>query len=624
MEGRKIMLKFLSTIRSKTDSLEQESIALVFVLALALYFSFGFYHLTKFDTADEHFWIDQDRISQYWNAVEKQDWKKTRINNKPGITLAYVSGIGLIFDKNHSNQIKERGDVFTEYNSREFQRINFLYRFPLLIFNGLFSFFFFWVIKKLTENAWIGLWTAALILLSPIILGISQIVNPDSLSWLFCSAAIFSFLLFLKNGLKKTALLAALFLGMALATKYIALILVYFFFFIFLSRIIFSYEKEKENPEAFSRKILKQAGAYLAIVGGGFLIFSVLMPAVFMKSKYLFNDIINFNNTGFIFWTTICADILIILDAYFLRGRAILFFLKYLSRYKNIFFRSIIAAVFGICFFTLINWTFGFNFFNLDSVPFDSRQSDFFMSLAFWKKIILQARPLVFSLTPAVLILTLFIWIKIIFKKTRYDFFIYALSAFVLIYWVAVTIQNLLVNIRYGIILQPLVIFLSVLGLWEILNYKAFLKVNKIIISLVIIFASTVSLWLIKPFYFNYANDLLPKNNLIASAWGYGGYEAGEFINSAAGGQKSVVIADYPGVCPFIFGQCVDISNDNRKKVIEVLNKNQNDVYFVLTRRGQIRWGYIGQFIEAAKNPPLWELNIDNRPENFVRAYKQN
>jgi hypothetical protein len=617
------MLKFLNTIRQKLNNSEKRVIGLIFLLALALYFSFGLYHLTKFDTADEHFWVDSDRIEQYWNAVGKGDWKKTRINNKPGITLAYISGVGMFFDKKHNEQIKERGDVFASYDSQKFQKINFLYRFPLLLFNGLFSLFFFWVITKLTGNRWIGLWSSTLILLSPILLGISQIVNPDALSWLFCSATIFSFLLFLKTGLKKVAVLTAIFLGLALATKYIALILVYFLFFILLSHLLFFSQKTVEEKGLSSKEIAKISSAYLAIIFGGFLSFSFLMPAVFVKSKYLFDDVIDFNHKGFIFWSVLSLDAIIALDAFFWKSRVVLFCVKYFMRYKKLIFKTSTAIVLGLSLFTLINWAFKINLFNLEVVPFDSRQSDFFSSLPFWKKLILQARPLVFSLTPVVLFALLFIWLKTIFQKTKHAFLIYVLTAFVLIYWLAVTMQNLLVNIRYGIILTPLVIFLSALGIWEFLQYPKFQKLNKFFVSLTIIAVSVISLWLVKPFYFNYANIFLPEKYLITGAWGYGGYEAGVAINSLNRGEKATVIADYPGVCPFVNGECVDISNDNRKKVLALLNQNQQGVFYVLTRRGQERWGYIGQFIEAKKKPPLWELLIDDRPGNFIQVYRQ-
>ena len=51
----------------------------------------------------------------------------------------------------------------------------------------------FRIIKKITGNEWIALFSATGILLSPILLGMSQIVNPDSLFWIFASSSFFSF-----------------------------------------------------------------------------------------------------------------------------------------------------------------------------------------------------------------------------------------------------------------------------------------------------------------------------------------------------------------------------------------------------------------------------------------------
>lgn len=593
-------------------------------LSLLIYFSFGLFHLAKFETADEHFWIDNDRIADYWRQMGEHDWKGTRINNKPGITLAYISGIGMFFDNDHSHLLIEQKDFFSKYNTEQSEYINFIYRLPILIFNGLFSLFFFWVVKKLTNNVWISLWTASLILLSPILLGISQIVNPDSLSWQFCAGAIFSFLLFLKDGSKKAILLTALFLGLALATKYIALILFYFLFYAFLAHFIFYYAEGKKNEPALSKKIMSVSIAYLGAVIGGFLVFSLLMPAVFVRPKYLFSDIINFGHTGFIFWTMIGVDILIIIDGIF-KGRTMAFFLKHADRIKNIFFKSITAIVFGLCLFTFLNWITGLNLFNLEAIPFDSRQSDLFISLPFWQKLILQARPLVFSLTPIVLAPLMFIWVKAIFGKLKYGFLIHVISAFIFAYWIAVTFQNLLTNIRYGIILQPMAIFIAVLGIWEILHYEKLRAINKYLISTIIISFSVLSLWMIKPFYFDYTNIFLPNTDVIAGAWGYGGYEAAQYLNSLPDSGNQIVISDYNGVCPFTKSPCAYMYSDNIKDLFQIITEKDNseNIYYVITRRGQLRWGYISYFDQLKKQLPLWELEIDSRPGNFIRVYRQ-
>ncbi|HDZ85159.1 MAG TPA: hypothetical protein ENH35_01240, partial [Candidatus Moranbacteria bacterium] len=69
---------------------KKTSLPVKFFLALSLiiYFLFGFNHLTESVTSDEHYWV-YDRVPEYWEAISNQKWKKTRVNDKPGITLAY-------------------------------------------------------------------------------------------------------------------------------------------------------------------------------------------------------------------------------------------------------------------------------------------------------------------------------------------------------------------------------------------------------------------------------------------------------------------------------------------------------------------------------------------------------
>ena len=67
-----------------------------------------------------------------------------------------------------------------------------------------------------------------------------------------------------------------------------------------------------------------------------------------------------------------------------------------------------------------------------------------------------------------------------------------------------------------------------------------------------VIFSSVKEIKGIYPFYFNYTNELLPKNDIITTAWGYGGYEAAKFINNLSDDPKSTIVwTDYGGVCSF-------------------------------------------------------------------------
>ena len=66
-------------------------------LTVIVFASFGFYHLGKFETTDEHLW-KYKRIGDYWEGWREWKLEKTYINDKPGITVGIFSGLGLIPD----------------------------------------------------------------------------------------------------------------------------------------------------------------------------------------------------------------------------------------------------------------------------------------------------------------------------------------------------------------------------------------------------------------------------------------------------------------------------------------------------------------------------------------------
>lgn len=583
---------------------------LLLLIPLAIYFAFGVFHLSKFETADEHFWIDNDRIHRYWNSIAEKKWKGTRVSDKPGITLAYVSGIGMLFE--NKNGISEGEGLFSKHDPNQMEHDNFVFRLPLLIFNGLFAFFFFWILRKLF-NGWIALWSASLMLLSPVLLGVSQIVNPDSLSWIFLPATIFSYLAWLKFGENKFAYLSTLFLGLMLATKYIGVILFPFLFLLDLLCFYFQREKSSDKIKYFSI-------GYFGIVSGAFLIFSMFMPAVFVKSQYLFKDLIGAKGMDNIFWPIMALDLLIILDAHFWESRILKFFLDKFNSLKK--YLMIIPAylILAVSVFVFLNWSLELDIFNINDLPFDLRQADLFSGLPLYQKIILQFRPFIFALTPLTLVFFFWTLYRQRIEEAKYQFEISAIVLFFVSYFAAVTCQNLLVTIRYGIILYPLAIVLAAIGIFDWSEKYPKLKKAHIFSSVVIF--SVASLWLAKPFYFNYTNDFLPKSYLITGAWGYGGREAADFLNDLPDAENITVVSDYSGACGFVKGNCVEMSNDVRDDLIKKFAEGTEGWYFVVSRRGQVRWNYVHEFNQFNGQKPLWEMEIDNRPENYIRVYQ--
>ena len=177
---------------------------LLFVIPIVIYFWFGFQHLNQFETADEHLWISDiytGRIQQYWTAIDQKDWSKTRINDKPGVSLALISGIGMrIYGEGEVREkVIKKENLWTIYSPSKAMETYRLYRLPIVICNGIMGIFFLLALWRLTKKHWLALTGAALIMMSPILIGISQIINPDAFLWVFSFAAMLSFALFLKK-----------------------------------------------------------------------------------------------------------------------------------------------------------------------------------------------------------------------------------------------------------------------------------------------------------------------------------------------------------------------------------------------------------------------------------------
>ncbi len=110
----------------------------------------------------------------------------------------------------------------------------------------------------------------------------------------------------------------------------------------------------------------------------------------------------------------------------------------------------------------------------------------------------------------------------------------------------------------------------------------------------------------------------------MTDAWGYGGYEAAEYLNALPDAKNLTAWSDYYGFCEFFVGKCLTAYNFDKNTI--------SPDYYVLTRRGRIR--YWSRYETWEKNSglvaykyydttnPVWELLIDNNKQNYVRVFK--
>lgn len=619
------------------------TIAFLFLIA-GSFFSFGLYHLAKFETVDEHFW-KYDRVPKYWmDGILKHNAIKTYINDKPGITTAIISGAGLPFIQSpQEHRIRDSkitdNDNYTVYDSSQAERINFALRLPLLIINSLLLLYLFWIVNKLTHSNVLSFLVITFIGLSPILIGISQIINPDTFLWSCGFGALISYWVFLKENQKKYIILATLFTGLAILSKYTGTILFFIFPISLLVHFLFAEKKELEAP-LFSTEVKKHIFWLIFILAGASIIYSLGMPAVFVKAKYFLRGTILSPAFKSLATPTGLFLLVMLLDAQLFKSKGISYILNFLKKYANVILKILSVTTFIFIIFLFINSWFGQNFIPLDNVrenAYYEKELNFPMFdndsslVKIFKKIAVEAYPLPFSISPVALFFISFLLLMIVIKKKIIlEEYILIILLIIPIFLVGALMSGLLLNPRYMIMLYPLIFMLAAIGCYEfILLAQSFCKINKhyIIISMfgLIFVSGFISLWTIKPFYFNYMSDLLPKDQLITDSWGYGSYEAAQYLNGLPDAENIVIWADRSAICQFIKGRCIrDYKIDLSKTIPD---------FFVFTRRGQIRHQFIWENPNLAKKPSseyydetktknLWKLSIGGREDNFIRIVK--
>jgi 4-amino-4-deoxy-L-arabinose transferase-like glycosyltransferase len=587
---------------------------------LTVYIAFGTYHLEKFLTADEHYWVSE-RIPRYWNALSEGKWIRTFINDKPGISIALVSGVGTLLYPYSEDHCPEQENRLLACNTEVTGPMYQAFRFPLLLTNGLLLIVLFFLIERLW-NSRTAFFTVLFSAWSPILLGISQIVNPDTLLWSFGAVALFSYFSLLYFEEKKYFFLTLFSLTFAVLSKYVALVLLPFFLAVAVFRFL-----SQEDTEA--RSLLKKdILSWLCLVCGTGILVCFFVPALLLDAKYIQEFIQTVPDREKFAFIGGVLFFLLLFDTFLLKN----FLLQSLRRVRQAFdgCGHFLALFFLILFGGLImvrNFFPDWSLFTL--IAFDLKDlSDarYYTDIPnFFEAFLLEWNPVVFSLTPIVLLS--FAWLLISLFRKKYPekmLLVCSILFFFVAYSVLLIFSNVLTTPRYSILLYPLFSFLGALGLSLFLDQHVLSAFQK---KMVIGGGALFSLWslfLSAPFYFNYTNALLPQNALIQDAWGYGGYEAARYLNGLPDAKNLTVWADYYGVCEFFVGKCLTAYTFNKEEV--------RPDYYVLTRRGQIRYmsradrwerlSGLTAYKYYSANDPAWQLLIDHRPGNFIKVVK--
>lgn len=596
---------------------------------LAAYLFFGLQHLGQFITADEHYWV-YERIPAYWQAWESGEWKKTAINDKPGVSLALISGAGLLFEAHPATLCSYNEAAIETCDAARAERTLIAFRLPILITNAFLLVLIAWLLTRLYRRR-IALTATLLIALSPILIGVTQIVNPDALLWSFGTAALLSFLALLKLRERKFILLSGILLGFAILSKYTASFLLPFFIFLIFIDL---FSRDNTTPDNLRVVLRKNTIFFFLILGISTLITAIFMPAIWLKPSLLVHLLAG-GEAGFpIFPALLLFIIVSIFMVWQERFTALLTaFIKKINgltraeQYISFFLLSAGIALFaGRIFFP--EWSL------FEKIPFDLKDiysSDkpdkaYLPNLA--EAIFLEMNPLVFSLTPIVLLL--FGWhlfVRIFgnrfsdLRPVRLSFENFALLMFVFFFLAAILLSEVLATARYLILLYPIIAIIAASALESL---PRSLQHQNTSLFAVITITSVSSLFLIMPFTFNYTNFLLPNQKIVHHSWGYGGYEAAQYLNSLPDAEHLLIWSDYYGVCEFFKGRCLSMEYEAAAQ--------QKFDYAVLSHRGRnlyrpehSRWlkkKNLQMSQAYADTDPDWQLLIGGRPENFVKVVK--
>ena len=603
---------------------------LLIIFVTGLFFVFGLSRLTQYAAVDEPLWID-GRIAKYWKNIGERDWKGTNISDKPGITIALASGPGLWFKGTQDYRTEHyEGEVFNLKNDVE--SFYLAYRLPLFIVITLLLPLFYFFLERLVGRRH-ALFGYVFIATSPILIGMSKIINPDSLLWLFAPLSLLSYLVFLRRGSFRYLIFSGILLGLALLTKYVANILFIFFIGLIFLEYIFH---PKHALIAFA-EYLKRSLKHLALLTFAALTtFYVLFPAVWIKPEKLLKGTVlsqAFEKVAPLFIILIAF---ILIDQWLNKARITSAILTLLEKIK-----FWIASLLGLVFFcaalfTVFNSWAGmipYDFMDLLSSPKTIAGKSDFIGI-----FLANFYPLLFGVTPLVFLLLLvapFFFLKKNFSESialRTSFY---LTIFILLYYLGTTANNVGAIVRYQIILFPLAAIIGGITLEHMLVFiHKKLSVREmptpIFAASFVALIGAVTLFF-TPFPLSYTSSFLPFTyHIDVKDMGAGSYEAAEYLNSLPDAENMLIWTDKDGVCKFFVGRC------KRGLDYKKLRDEELDYIVVSAGRESRTTKMMGGDVAAQKpglirfdqyydrTDTIFSIHVNNRPSHYVKIFRFN
>ena len=596
---------------------------LIFFVIVASSFYFGFHRLENFSGVDEPYW-SYGRVPNFWNAVQKHKWKNTNISDKPGVPLAIVSGAGLPFIGENPKSLKSlRYNPKTPEQIQEIRDIYFKLRLPVFLFTLAMLPVFYWLIKKLLGKN-VARFSLLFIGLSPVLLGISLIINSDALLWILTALSTLSLFVFLKDKQRKFLLLSGFFLGLSVITKYVANILLVYFFLVFFLEYIFHAHKKVAIGEYLEKALANYVILVLATMVTAFVFF----PATWVKISTLLNATIGnkvFSSTWPLFVGLIA---LVAADTFLLESKFSKLVFGFLAKYNGViakFFAGLFLAFAAFVFLHVYGHVHIIDIQALISQPKGLGQGNVLQK--YGGAISSDLYSLLFSISPLILLFILFAVVNFFrnIELKRDTITAVYIIIFIFIFYLGNAVNSVIATVRYQIIVYPLIFVVAAIGVsqfFEIEKIKKFVPLLTAYAVLIVVLVG--SLFIARPNFLAYASEILPNNFIVnLKGMGEGSFEAASYLNSLPNAHDMTIWSDKGAVCEVFAGKCfIDF-----KKTTFLQNKID---YFVVSTDRRSRslkmsksLKNIADFEKINKsNNYSFRFIINNNPNDFVKVFK--
>lgn len=577
------------------------------IIVLVLSMSFMLNHSGQFMSVDEPKWL-YIRDPQLIKSISTLNWSDTYINDKPGVLPAALSGIVLLFL-----------DPF-KYSPETYDQFLFFWRLPIVIFNTIMLIIIFFSLKKLFDRNFAILCTS-FIAFNPIIIGISQIVNPDATLWSTGFISILAFFLYLKTNLRKYIFQSGFFLGLALISKYFATILYVLFF---LAVVI---EYLLDNTLKIGH-LSKRLYDLFILIGITMLVYTVLFPATWVNPALIFKGTILSGMLAPGYFVMMPGLFILFVDIWIMKGRLLNFI-----RQNNILDNIVrLLSLFVLIFigFLLYNLFWNYPFFNLN---------EFIISVSFiefskFDSLTTSVYYTIMTISPLLFLALLIFFINLSIKGSTFlklnqfskiNTILYSIIIFIFIYILGASFSGYITSTRYQIMLYPVycIIAATVIILISGKNNLKLMTLLVILLNIFVVFQTS-------PFYLQYNNALNIHDAEISDAGGFGSYELAQEVNKYPDAKSMSIWVDREGFIEFFIGK------GYWRSATDPIENEEID-YLVLTSGGKnslnrqlkqnIRpWnhsnstGYI--LLEYYNKTPIYQININNNPNNYVKFVK--